>query len=455
MGKASIKKLVKHMVLLVYRCMARVLPVRRRVIVFQSSLGRDCTGNPRAVYEEMVRRGLDESYRCYYILDAPEKFKGQLPGRIRLVKNARLRYYAVMAVAGVWVSDTRFQNYMIKRRDTLYIQTWHGTPLKKLALDMDSLHMAGEESLAQYKEAFRQNTATWDCLISQNPFSSGVFRRAFDFHGTMLECGYPRNDCLTKAMSADERQSRIAELGLPQDKKIMLYAPTWRDNAYHNKESYRFETKLDFARMREAFGDEYVLAVKFHYMVKEPDGWNPCPEFVRVLKEDVDIARVYPVAELLITDYSSVMFDYSLTGRPMFFYAYDLEEYRDTLRGFYFDFEQEAPGPIVTTTEELIAAIQNGLPAAREYEDKYRRFCEKYNPYDDGHASEKVIEIIRKHAESSKQGKSGQNVDCVSAGDADNIAVTKRRCAENAADTHYEEESSNEHEITVCDKGTD
>lgn len=455
MGKASIKKLVKNMVLGVYRSMARILPVCRRVIVFQSSLGRNCTGNPRAVYEEMVRRGLDESYRCYYILDAPENFKGQLPGRIRLVKNARLRYYAVMAVAGVWVSDTRFRNYMIKRRDTLYIQTWHGTPLKKLALDMDSLHMAGEESLAQYKEAFRRNAATWDYLISQNPFSSGVFRRAFDFHGIMLECGYPRNDCLADVMSADERQRRIAELGLPQDKKIMLYAPTWRDNAYHNKENYRFETKLDFARMQEAFGGEYVLAVKFHYMVKESDGWNPCPEFVHVLKEDVDIAKVYPVAELLITDYSSVMFDYSLTGQPIFFYAYDLEEYRDTLRGFYFDFEQEAPGPIVTTTEELIAAIQNEQNTAQEYACKYRRFREKYNPYDDGHASEKVLEIIQRHAESSKQGKNGQIVDCVSCGDADNIAITKRCCGENTGDTHYEEEPSNEYEITVCDKGTD
>ena len=400
-------RLLKRAVLACYRVLARILPVNRRIIVFQSSLGRDAGGNPRAVCDELARRGLTRRFRCCYILDEPEKYRGKLPAGVRPLKNARLKYYFVMARAGIWVSDTRFQNYMIKRRKTLYIQTWHGTPLKKLGLDLTSLHMAGGGSLEEYRRAFRENAASWDCLISQNPFSTAVFRRAFGFQGRMLETGYPRNDILVAARRGGagggvREKIRLAH-GLPSDKKVMLYAPTWRDDAFYSAADYRFETAMDFERMREAFGGEYVLLVKYHYMVRERECWNRWPDFVFEAAAGADISELYLLADLLITDYSSAMFDYSLLGRPMYFFAYDLEAYRDNLRGFYFDLEQEAPGPVVTTTEELIDAICGaGGAAAEQYRERYRRFCEKYNPFDDGNASGKIAEIILEHAQGGR-----------------------------------------------------
>lgn len=387
---SGLKRAAKKLVLACYSFLAHVLPVRKRTVVFMSSLGRNYTGNPRAICEKLSELGLTDKFRCYYIFDEPEHFRDELPQGVRALKNARLRYYAVMAAAGVWVSDTRFQNYMIKRKKTVYIQTWHGTPLKKLGLDLDALHMAGDETLAEYKEAFRKNAATWDYLISQNPFSTEVFRRAFDFHGTMLEIGYPRNDRLVRA-EGDACAALRERLGLPSDKKVMLYAPTWRDDAFYNERDYRFETELDFGKMRQAFGKEYVLVVKYHYMVRERADWNRYPGFVYTAADDVDIAELYLLSDLLITDYSSVMFDYSLLKRPMYFFAYDLENYRDALRGFYFDFEAEAPGPVVTTTDGLVAVIAAG-GVCRE---RYERFCAKYNPYDDGRAAEKVVEIMK------------------------------------------------------------
>lgn len=135
MGK--LKQILKKAMLWFYAVMARLLPVDSQKIVFQSSLGRNATGSPRAIYEKIVELGLDQKYRCYYILDEPKKYKGKLPGRVKLLKNARLLYYITMACAGVWVSDTRFQNYIIKRKGVKYLQTWHGTPLKKLALDLE------------------------------------------------------------------------------------------------------------------------------------------------------------------------------------------------------------------------------------------------------------------------------------------------------------------------------
>lgn len=401
----GLKRAAKKLALVCYSFLAHVLPVRKRTVVFMSSLGRNYTGNPRAVCEKMAELGLTGRYRCYYIFDEPGRFKAQLPPGVRALKNARLRYYAVMAAAGIWVSDTRFQNYMIKRKKTVYIQTWHGTPLKKLGLDLDSLHMAGGATLEEYKEAFRKNAATWDYLLSQNPFSSEVFRRAFDFRGTMLEIGYPRNDRLVRAAREENlpdgeagfaaaetgREPLRGRLGLPPGRRVMLYAPTWRDDAFYSEEDYRFETELDFGKMQQAFGKEYVLVVKYHYMVREHADWNRYPGFVYTAADDVDIAELYLISDLLITDYSSVMFDYSLLKRPMYFFAYDLENYRDALRGFYFDFEEEAPGPVVTTTDGLIAAIAAGEACGERRE----RFCAKYNPYDDGHAAEKVIEIMK------------------------------------------------------------
>ncbi len=396
----ALKKAVKCLLLCGYRILTVLLPVRKKMIVFCSNLGRNYTGSPRAVYERMVELGLDKEYCCYYILNEPQEYAGKLPGQITLIKNARLHFYYVMAVAGVWIADTRFQNYIRKRKQTVYIQTWHGTPLKKLGLDMTELHMAGNETLEEYQEKFRANSTTWDYLISQNPFSTEVFRRAFDFGGEILSTGYPRNDVLFKPVS--ERQKIAAKLclkfGFPTDKKIILYAPTWRDDAFYNAESYRFVTEMDFGKMQEAFGDEYILLAKFHYMVNEQEAFDRYPDFLYPVDARTDIADLYLIADILITDYSSAMFDYSILKRPMYFFAYDLKKYEQSLRGFYFDFLAEAPGPIATTTEELVAVIREkgGEVYWQEYRERYDVFCRKYNPYDDGQASEKIIEIFTK-----------------------------------------------------------
>ncbi len=384
------KKLLKRIVLLLYRCMVRILPIQKNVVILESNLGRNYIGNPRAIYEEILRRGLDQKFKCYYIFNDPKKI--DLPGTGKKVKNSRLRYYYLMAVAGIWICDTRFQNYMIKRKGVTYIQTWHGTPLKKLALDMERVDMAETTDLEQYRQEFRKNSATWDYLISQNPFSTETFRRAFDFHGEILEIGYPRNDILFLKNSQEEILKLKRKLSLPTDRRIMLYAPTWRDNAYYDKQNYKFATEMNFEQMFQAFGKDSILLVKYHYMVQEKIDWSSYQGFIKEMDAKVDIAELYLVSDLLITDYSSVMFDYSLLHRPMFFYTYDLDHYKNQLRGFYFDLMKEAPGPVVGDTEELIHCIQDYFP--EEYEQVSKNFYQTYNPFDDGHAAEKVVDLM-------------------------------------------------------------
>jgi CDP-glycerol glycerophosphotransferase len=387
----KVRKKLKPIVIKGYKLACRLMPLKKDIILFESNLGRNYTGNPRSIYEEMVRQGLDQKYRCYFILENPDT---PLPGTAKAVKRTRLHYFYLFAIAGIWVCDTRLPKYIIKKPGCTYIQTWHGTPLKKLALDMDTVFMAGEKGIDNYKRNFYDNAQTWDYLISQNHFSTEIFRRAFAFSKEMLEIGYPRNDVLfTKNNSADIMDLK-KQLGLPLDKKIILYAPTWRDNEYYSKGKYKFNPPLDFGEIQNKLSDEYVMIVKYHYLVMDQVDWSPYKDFVYSCDLSFDIADLYLVSDMMITDYSSVMFDYSLLKRPMLFFCYDLEQYKDTLRGFYFDFLSEAPGPVTLTTQELITEIRDYNPT--KYSEKQEAFYSKFNHADDGKASKRVVELIQR-----------------------------------------------------------
>ncbi len=385
------RKFLKKIVIKLYKIETKILPVNKNIIIFESNLGRNYTGNPRCIYEEMVKLGLDKKYRCYIILD---DITTKVPGNAIKLKRTRVKYFFIMGIAGVWVCDSRQPNYIIKRKNVHYIQTWHGTPLKKLALDMESVNMGGETDIDKYKKNFYDNTRTWDYLISQNHFSTNVFRRAFAFDKEMLEIGYPRNDILFWGNNKEYINSLKQTMGLPLDKKVLLYAPTWRDNEYYKKGAYKFTNALDFDELKSKLGDEYVIIIKYHYLVKENIDWSNYKDFVFKFDTCDDIAQLYLLSDMLITDYSSVMFDYSILKRPMLFFTYDLEDYKDNLRGFYFDFIEEAPGPITKTTGELIASIKNYKE--EEYKEKYDAFHNKFNHADDGMASKKVVDLILK-----------------------------------------------------------
>ncbi|SES79581.1 CDP-glycerol glycerophosphotransferase family protein [[Clostridium] polysaccharolyticum] len=387
--KKIIKKSGKYVFLLLYACMRKVLPVKKNVIFFESNVGRNYTGNPKAIYEKFVELGLDRKYDCVYSLENTEI---SIPGKIKKIKRLRFFYFYYLAIAGIWVSDSRLPEFVVKRKGTSYIQTWHGTPLKKLALDMDSIHMDGESSLEEYKKKFQENSSTWDYLISQNSFSSEVFERCFDFHKKMLEYGYPRNDVLFARNSKDSIIEIKKNYGIPEGKKVILYAPTWRDNEFYGDNRYKFNQALDYHKLMEQLSEDYVLLVKCHYLVQDTIDWSEFEGFVYSFDSKTDIADLYLVSDYLITDYSSVMFDYSILKRPMFFFAYDLEAYKDELRGFYFDYLEEIPGPVSQNTEELAEQILSYNK--EQWTEKYEAFSKKFNTFDDGNAAANIAKLI-------------------------------------------------------------
>jgi CDP-glycerol glycerophosphotransferase len=387
--KKILKKAAKIPVLLIYHLFIFIRKTDRRIVIFESNLGRNYSGNPRFIYEEMVARGLDKVYQCFFIL---EDVKTVLPGKVKKIKRLSLSYFYVFAKAGIWVSDTRMPLYLVKRENTVYIQTWHGTPLKRLALDLFQITMEGESDLEDYKNKFVQNTKTWDYLLSQNSYSTKIFRSAFAYQKEILEIGYPRNDILINKNNEKSIGEIKRRLKLPIDKKVILYAPTWRDNEHYGPHQYKFSSKMDFSYLKEKLSQDYIILVKAHYLVSEQIDFGGFQGFLYQFGASFDIAELYLISDLLITDYSSVMFDYSLLNRPMIFYTYDLEQYKDKLRGFYFDFIGEAPGPIVTTTEQLATSILEY--DSKNYEEKYKAFKDKYNHADSGDASGKVVDLI-------------------------------------------------------------
>ncbi len=386
-----LRSLFRGLAILFYRLMCLVLPVKKNRIVFDSSIGKSYSGNPRYIFEYMIENAYQEKWELTWFYESKPY---PMPGDGYQYHYGRLRYLYYMATAKIWIFDSRQPEFLIKRKKGYYIQTWHGTPLKKLGLDMQDVFMYGESDIDSYQKSFVKNVKTWDYLISQNPFSTETFRRAFDFDKEMLEIGYPRNDMLFSKNNEEDINLLKRRLKLPFDKKIILYAPTFRDDEFTSNSAYKFNPSLDFDKLKEELSDEYVLIIKYHYLIMDSIDWEPYKGFIYDFDQTHDIAELFLVSDMLITDYSSVMFDYCILKRPMFFYAYDLHKYKDNLRGFYFDYEENMPGPISATTEDLIRDIRN-FDMAR-YKEKYDRFCEKFNTFDDGHASENIAKLVEK-----------------------------------------------------------
>ena len=392
--KKILKDMAKYSVRGLYILGSHIIPANEKIILFESGNGRNYSGNPRYIYEEILNQGLNDEFKCVWsLIDTDIK----IPGNPVKVRRSYFKFLYYTLRSGAWIFDARHLYYLRKNKKAKYVQTWHGTPLKKLALDMEYMDMNGSQDIERYHQEFRDNSLLWQYLISQNPFSSEIFRSAFDFKGEMLEIGYPRNDILINRNNAEDIDEIKSRFNIPKDKKIILYAPTWRDNQYHDNHEYKFATEMDFDKMHKELGDEYTLIVKFHYLVKENIDWSRYDNFVIECDAEWDIQELYLISDMMITDYSSVMFDYSILKRPMIFFAYDLDNYKNNLRGFYFDMFEEVPGPICQTNEEMIEFIKNYTEEdyQTQFGEKYKKWSEKFNPFDDGNASKKVIELIR------------------------------------------------------------
>lgn len=369
---------------------AGMLPVKRNTIIFESFYGKQFNDNPKVLYEYIKEHY--PNYKLYWSFDRRHKHLFQ-EDNINALSRFSLRWILVKGRAKYWITNSRLPLWIPKPKHTVYLQTWHGTPLKKLGADIEEVQMPGTTT-DKYIRNFLFEAGKWDYLVSPNAYSSAIFKRAFGFAGTMIESGYPRNDALYNRNNQIEITKIKRELNIDPDKKVILYAPTWRDNQYYSTGKYKLDLQLDLDKMQAALGEDYVILLRMHYLMYEALDFKAYQHFVKDVSTYPEVSDLFLAADMLITDYSSVFFDYANLKRPMIFFAYDIEEYRDQIRGFYFDFEQEAPGPVVKTTDEVIEAIIAHDPEKEEENASLESFYSRFCYLDDGNASKRVVEQI-------------------------------------------------------------
>lgn len=361
-------------------------PVMEKTILFESFFGKNYSDSPKYIYEHLAKN-YPGKYKFVWVID---KKNTKIPFKHKKIKRYRILYYYYLARSKYFVFNGRQPEWALKRNGSLFLQTWHGTPLKKLVFDIEDITSA----TPKYKQQVYKQSRAWDYLVAPNAFCSETFRRCFMFENEMLETGYPRNDILNAPNRKDVATRIRTSIKIPQDKKTILYAPTWRDDEFYGKGQYKFELQLDLEMMRQKLGDEYVILLRTHYFIADALDVSKLQGFAYNLSKYDDISELYLISDLLITDYSSVFFDYANLKRPMLFFTYDLEKYRDVLRGFYFDIEKEVPGPLLFTTEEIIDAIKNIDTIATEYSQRYEDFYHRFCAWEDGHAAEKVVKSV-------------------------------------------------------------
>lgn len=389
----KIKKFVGEIVRILYKLLYRFIKIDDKLVIFISFHGRGYSDNPRAIYEYMIS---DERFKDYHFVWFIKNYKSKnisIP-KGRVVEYFSLRYFYLMSKAKYWVINCKMPTYICKKKEQIYLQTWHGTPLKRLAHDIQSsddmtFYRSGI-SFEKMVESYDIDVMKYNYMISPNQFCTKVFQSAFAINKErLIETGYPRNDFITNA-TQNVAQNIKNKLNIPLDKKVILYAPTWRDNSYVAS-GYTFELKANFHLWKKMLGNEYVVIFKPHYLiVNKYKNDESLKGFLYSIDAEAEINELYVISDVLITDYSSVFFDYAILNRPIYFYMYDLEEYKDELRGFYLDIYSEIPGKIYEKEELLLKDISLQIFDYSMLEE----FNKRFNHAQTGDCAKKVVDIV-------------------------------------------------------------
>jgi len=349
-------------------------------IVYNSFNGR-YSDNPRAIHQGLLARGSQDEH----VWLADPRHAASFPQRVRTVPIASPEAVMALEAADLVVANchTDLDDWR-KGEGTQYLQTWHGTPLKRI-------HRAAvSQPDSDVMDQLDAEIGRWDQLLTPSRAGTALLRSAFGYSGAVLETGYPRNDALNSA-DRDERRARVrASLGLAEDTVAVLYAPTYRDDEVTGDD---VPLGIDLDRLTEQLGDGHRVLLRLHYYL----GHRPAIT-IDARVDDVsrypEVSDLYLAADVLVTDYSSALFDFAVTGKPILLYAYDLDHYRDRLRGFTLDLDVEAPGPVLRTQEQLTDALLDLPEVELQYEQQYRAFRARYCHLDDGHATARVIEAL-------------------------------------------------------------
>jgi CDP-glycerol glycerophosphotransferase len=405
-----------------YERLRSTVAVDEKTVFFESFVGKLPSCSPWAIFLAMSADERFDDWRFIWsfkedVVAQAAEMETLLDERTSIVVRGSKEYFKACAKAKYWVVNNRMPEWMYPRPHQIFIQCWHGTPLKRLGHDVLIKMKAALNTAAELSWRYDIDAAKWSYLLSPSSFTSEHLASAFDLKALqtqphVIEEGYPRNDFIVKTLNSPERDKLIAtlkrQLGIPQDRKVLLYAPTWRDSIYRAGTGYGLSEMPDFALMREALNRQWIILLRAHYFVVEQkiadkDTTDTQNGFLIDVTEESDINELYLIADALLTDYSSVLFDYANTQRPTIYYWPDFEEYQKNIRGFYLD-PATLPGDKCANTGELIRALYTLDTWHERYGADYQAFRTRFCPQDDGHAAERVIEkAIAKALSTSSQ----------------------------------------------------
>lgn len=379
-----------------YFLRTRTVKVNDKTILFNAFNGKSYSCTPKAVYEYMLSHDKYKDFRYIWVVCDLEKytFLTKNPNTV-IVKDLSKQYEKALGSAKYWICNYRIYDHIRPKKEQVYVQCWHGTPLKRLGYDIEKSDNA-MNSLSEIFEKYRTDAGRFQYILSPSAFASEKFASAWNLNKTgqrdkLIEIGYPRNDYLYHYTPEDVARIKNS-LGIDENKRILLYAPTWRDNQHTTGVGYVYSNTVDFEKMQKRLGDEWVILFRAHYLVANSFDFGKFEGFVYDASEHMDINELYVISDMLMTDYSSVFFDYANLKRPILFYMYDLQYYANDLRGFYLELE-ELPGPIIENEDEMIEKVAN-VNQWFVYGDIYKRFNETYNYLDDGNASARFVHTV-------------------------------------------------------------
>lgn len=367
--------------ILCYYIIRMFTKVKSNRIMLESYWGKSINCNPKAMLDYMLENNYDD---YEYIVVYNGECKADT-ANIKYVNIRSLKYLYYLATSKYWVLNTHQMATLKPKKNQVYMQTWHGAgAFKKFGLDII-------DDRQKEKEAWRRDADHWTYLLCSSEEVKDIYSNAFGVKKEIIHpIGLPRNDCFYDTTKIEKLRKEIdKQINNKENKKIILYAPTFRDNK-------KFELMFNIEDLYNNLSDEYILLLKLHPNIKDDliEIDDKYKDFVINFSDYEETQELLMVTDLLITDYSSIIFDFALTSKPIVLYAYDLEEYKNRIRGFYYEYEEFVPGPIVRNQEELIAEIKGYNQLQDRYKEKVENFARKFNHVSDKSASELAVNIL-------------------------------------------------------------
>lgn len=328
------------------------------LVLFVSFMGKNFNDSPKVIFDYIQAHSAYKKYRCIWAFEHPENFPD-----LDTVKIDSPAYFKTAINAKYWVTNTNIERGLkFKKKDQVYLNTWHGIALKYIGNDCP-----GRKDY---------NFDTLDYLTVSGDYDERVFKSAFNAsESSYLRCGMPRNEELWLADENAKAQMR-KKLGIPEEKKVILYAPTWRESTDGGK-SYAIKPPIHFDEWKKKLGNEYVVLFRAHHQTTKVMGVE-YDDFVRNASDYPAVNDLMIAADILITDYSAIAFDYSILCGPILCYAYDYDSYLSE-RGTYFDIDDKYPNKSCREENELLERIKM-LDYATECENT-KKFRDEFIQY--------------------------------------------------------------------------